>query len=164
MHVFWTCHAGSRRSASLPRPMSGRAMVTGPPSPHLSSPFASFRVFRGPHSLAYAKRSRDRNPIPDRSSCPLRPSVHLLFLHWVPVDNGFPEAKRDASPIWTSRTLRACHSSLQARRHRVLCGCGYAALLPAVQILFCKDSSAVSASFLLYLREFPCNHSRNFTR
>src|SRR5271157_6156452 len=24
----------------------------GPPSPHLSSPFASFRVFRGPHSLA----------------------------------------------------------------------------------------------------------------
>jgi hypothetical protein len=23
---FWTCHAGSRRSASLPRPMSGRAM------------------------------------------------------------------------------------------------------------------------------------------
>jgi hypothetical protein len=25
-HVFWTCHAGSRRSASLPRPRSGRAM------------------------------------------------------------------------------------------------------------------------------------------
>jgi len=27
-HVFWTCHAGSRRSASLPRPMSGHAIRT----------------------------------------------------------------------------------------------------------------------------------------
>src|SRR5271165_4405883 len=43
-----------RRSASLPRPMSGRAMRHEPPSPHLSSPFASFRVFRGPHSLGKA--------------------------------------------------------------------------------------------------------------
>jgi hypothetical protein len=25
-HVFWTCHAGSRRSASLPRLVSDRAM------------------------------------------------------------------------------------------------------------------------------------------
>src|SRR5208282_1243740 len=43
------------RSASLPRPMSGRAVRHGPPSPHLSSPFASFRVFRGPHSLGKAE-------------------------------------------------------------------------------------------------------------
>jgi hypothetical protein len=83
---------------------------------HTSHPLSRlFACFAGP--IPQAKRGRDRNPIPDRSSCPLRPSVHLLFLHCVPVGDGFPEAKRDASPPWTSRTLRARHSSLQARRH-----------------------------------------------
>src|SRR5208282_4954423 len=37
----------------------------------------------------------------------------------VPVGDGFPEAKRDASPTWASRTLRGCHSSLQARRKEI---------------------------------------------
>src|SRR5271166_2341100 len=65
LHVFWTSHAGSRRSASLPRPMSGRAMWHAPPSPHLSSPFASFRVFRGAHSLGKSggPTRRDRSNI-----------------------------------------------------------------------------------------------------
>src|SRR5271169_7049952 len=62
----------------------GSRDVTWPPSPHLSSPFAFFRVFRGPHSLGKAGHLQDRNPIPDRSSCPLRPSVHLLFLAHTP--------------------------------------------------------------------------------
>src|SRR5271157_2192084 len=83
---------------------------------HTSHPLSRlFACFASP--IPQAKRGRDRNSIPDRSSCPLRPSVHLLFLHWVPVGDGFPEAKRDASPPWTSRTLRASHSSLQARQH-----------------------------------------------
>ena len=45
LHFFWTCHAGARRSASASN--VGSSDVIGPPSPHLSSPFASFRVFRG---------------------------------------------------------------------------------------------------------------------
>src|SRR5271165_2448492 len=51
----------------------------------------------------------------------------------------FREAKRDASRPWTSRTLRARHSSLQALRHRVLCGCGYAALRSSVRMVFSSD-------------------------
>ena len=61
-----------------------------PPTPLI--PFVSFRVFRG-LPIPQAKRGRDRNPIPDRSSCPLRPSVHLLFLHWVPGGRRFSRSK-----------------------------------------------------------------------
>ena len=70
----------------------------------------------------------------------------------VPVDDGFPEAKRDASPTLTSRTLRACHSNLQARRHRGLCGRGSAALLPSVKFSlfsFCPGSHCSVRSFFL---------------
>src|SRR5208282_6575224 len=99
-----------------PRPMSGRAGVTWASRP---TPLIPFRVF-----------SRvSRAPF-------LRPSVRLLFLHWLPVGDGFPGAKQDASPTWTSRNLRARHSSLQARRRRVLCGCGYAAVWASVHFLF----------------------------
>ena len=55
-----------------------------------------FACFAGSPFLSQSEVVTE-NPIPDRSSCPLRPSVHLLFLHWVPVGDGFPEAKRDAS-------------------------------------------------------------------
>jgi hypothetical protein len=46
LHVFG--HATPDRAGARPAFNVGSRDVTSAPSPHLSSPFASFRVFRGP--------------------------------------------------------------------------------------------------------------------
>jgi hypothetical protein len=94
------------------------------------TPLIPFGVFRGAHYLVKSGAVTETLfLIGLRVPCGLLCSA-LSTLHWVPVGDGFREAKRDASRPWTSRTLRARHSSLQACQHRVLCGCGYAALCP----------------------------------
>ena len=102
LHVFWTCHAGSRRSASLVQCRVARCDM-GLPTPHLSFHLASFG---GPQSGAVTET---QFLIGLRVLCGLLCSA-LSTLHWVPVGDGFREAKRDASRPWTSRNLRARHS------------------------------------------------------
>jgi len=108
----------------------GSRDVTWASQPTPVIPFGVFwRVSRGPFLRQSEVVTETQFLIGLRVLCGLLCSA-LSTLHWVPVGNGFREAKRDASRPWTSRTLRARHSSLQACQHRVLCSCGYAALCP----------------------------------
>ena len=130
LHVFWTCHAGARPyrvQCRVARCEMGLPAHTCHPIWRLLACFA--------RAIPEAKRGRDRNPISDRSSCPLRPSVLCSFYSTLGTGGRrFLEARRDASRQWTSRTLRARHSSFQACQHRFLGGCGYAALWSSVQV------------------------------
>ena len=119
----------------------GSRDVTWASQPTPVIPFGVFGVFRGAHSLDKAGLVTETQfLIGLRVLCGLLCSA-LSTLHRVPVGDGFREAKRDASRPWTSRTLRARHSSLQACQHRVLCGCGYAASLSPCHSLPLHKSS-----------------------
>jgi hypothetical protein len=66
-----------RRHADTP---NRRPVSTGPPSPHHSSPFASFRVFRGPIGLRVAKRGTKKLDYIDRSEFKMGAVKTLLVL------------------------------------------------------------------------------------
>jgi hypothetical protein len=137
-------HATPDRAGARPYRVQGRVARCDMGLPaHTCHPI--WRLSRGPLLSQSGAVTETQFLIGLRVLCGLLCSA-LSTLHWVPVGDGFREAKRDASRPWTSRTLRARHSSLQACQHRVLCGCGYAALcpchsLPRSQILVSEGSS-----------------------
>jgi hypothetical protein len=110
---YWRCTffgpATPDRAGARPTSNVGSRDVTWASQP---TPLIPFRVFSLVSRAPFLGQSGVVTEIlPDRSSCPLWPSVRLLFLHWVPVGDGFPEAKRDASPTTKNkpavRTLTA---------------------------------------------------------
>ena len=111
LHVFWTCNAGSRRSASLPRPMFGSRDMTWASQ---LTPLIPFRVF-----------SRvSRAPF-------LKPSVHLLFLHW-------PNKAERKRPNNLETHILVCHFRQSWTRPPNLF-CTRATKLKSKQILIAKS-------------------------